>query len=67
MTIPRDRSPDNTSADPVQGGDGNVPKEKNDGDKPPLTLHPLQFEDAIRAALSTGVAPKKERKPRSKA
>jgi hypothetical protein len=43
----------------IQGDTDHSIKKKNDGDKTPLTLHPLQFDEALRAAFAAGRMPKR--------
>jgi hypothetical protein len=64
MANPRSRQRNSSSTDAVQEGSGSVPIKKNYADKAPLTLHPLQFDQAIRAALSAGKMPKPDKKPK---
>jgi hypothetical protein len=46
----------------IQGEVGNDPDKKNGVDKSRMSLYPLEFDDAVRAALSTGVPPKKRKR-----
>lgn len=50
-----------------QKGRGTRKKEKNSGATDKVSLSPLAFEDAVRAALATGKAPPApKRKPKGK-
>jgi hypothetical protein len=62
MATPRNRTRDKDGDPMIQGEVGNDPDKKNGVDKSRMSLYPLEFDDAVRAALSTGVPPKKRKR-----
>jgi hypothetical protein len=59
MAIPQNYSRGKDGDPMIQEAGGNDPRKKNSGDKSRISLYPLELDEAVRAALSTGVAPKK--------